>query len=294
VQRVKELHKAGNYLTKKQMEIICPELADSEDESIRKSLIGLVEQFMADERKEKTLAYLEKQKEQKPTPKRIFPKFAVGDTVCRPMWSDHTIREIYVGYGDSTYICVNDEGMESHIPFSKQDEWKKKEQKPDELDGKALLHVSNKYYDIGFRDGVASVKPAEWSEEDRKMLHEVVGYVTGTGCSSGITKEERSKWLWSLPKRLNLQPKNEWNEEDEHRRTDAIYFLESAKTHYADISEIDKTIAWFKSLRPQPHWKPSEEQMEALKDEIGYCYACGMHNKGRELQSLYDNLYKLI
>lgn len=35
------------------------------------------------------------------------------------------------------------------------------EQKPDEIDGKALLHVSNKSYDIGFRDGVASVKPAD-------------------------------------------------------------------------------------------------------------------------------------
>lgn len=44
----------------------------------------------------------------------------------------------------------------------------------------------------------------------------------------------------------------EWSEEDEHRRNDAIYFLETAKKHYADTSEIELTIAWLKSLHPQP------------------------------------------
>lgn len=39
VQRVKELHEAGNALTKKQMEIVLPELAESEDERIRTRLL---------------------------------------------------------------------------------------------------------------------------------------------------------------------------------------------------------------------------------------------------------------
>lgn len=71
-------------------------------------------------------------KEQKPalTPERIHPKFAVGDTVCRPMWSEHTIREIYVRCDDPVYVCVNEEGTESHISLSEQDEWERKEQKP--------------------------------------------------------------------------------------------------------------------------------------------------------------------
>ena len=74
------------------------------------------------------------QKGQKPdfiiAPKRIRPRFAVGDTVCRPMWSDHTIREIYIDCDNPVYICVNEEGTESHISFSEQDEWERKEQKP--------------------------------------------------------------------------------------------------------------------------------------------------------------------
>lgn len=76
------------------------------------------------------------QKEQKPVlaPERIRPKFAVGDTVCRSMWSDHTIREIYIRCNDPVYVCVNEEGTESHILMSEQDEWERKEQKPIDID----------------------------------------------------------------------------------------------------------------------------------------------------------------
>ena len=50
-------------------------------------------------------------------------------------------------------------------------------------------------------------KPAEWGEEDSRMLSDIVGYITGTGSSSGITKQERVNFLYGLPKRFNLQPK---------------------------------------------------------------------------------------
>ena len=53
----------------------------------------------------------------------------------------------------------------------------------------------------------------------------------------------------------------EWSEEDKHRCNDAIYFLETAKKHYADTSEIELTIDWLKSLRPQP----KRRQSPALK-----------------------------
>lgn len=56
------------------------------------------------------------------------------------------------------------------------------------------------------------------------------------------------------------EQKPEWNEEDEHRYGDAIYFLETAKKHYADTSEIELTIEWLKSLRPQPKQDWIKEQ----------------------------------
>lgn len=48
------------------------------------------------------------------------PKFKVGDTLVRQGYAPHTIRSIWENH---TYICVNDEGDESHILVSEQDEW---------------------------------------------------------------------------------------------------------------------------------------------------------------------------
>lgn len=112
-------------------------------------------------------------KEQKPalTPERIRPKFAVGDTVCRPMYCDHTIREIYVRCNDPVYVCMNDEGLESHISLSEQDEWEIKEQ-----------------------------KPVEWSKEDEKMLKDFLHKVEV--CDLLTNKEN----VWIVKKLKSLQP----------------------------------------------------------------------------------------
>lgn len=83
----------------------------------------------------------------------------------------------------------------------------------------------------------------------------------------------------------------EESEEDEHRRKDAIYFLESAKRHYADTSEIEKSIDWLESLRSrlksEDNWKPSEMQLEALNNAR---LSGGSHYL---LDSLYNDLKKL-
>ena len=72
VRRARELHESGNELTKKQMEIVCPQLAESEDERIMQcievALTDVDEQRFKDfgTTLKECLAYLEKQKEQKP------------------------------------------------------------------------------------------------------------------------------------------------------------------------------------------------------------------------------------
>jgi hypothetical protein len=258
VQRVKELHEAGNDLTKKQMEIICPALAESEDERIRKELVAFFKEmrdtwreiYWHDLEVDGIIAYLEKQKEslhipesckenadsfteaskdvivaiekyldwltgypdyapkgkysiqemlhclyviekQKENPKSSdsIPSDCVSDAKFENRWHEvadslpdngrevlakdkfgNTLLARYDGegwdvsvYDDEDYRCHNGISKWREIPSEKQNE-----QKPDELDGKALLHVSNKSYDIGFRDGVESVKPAEWSAEHIK------------------------------------------------------------------------------------------------------------------------------
>jgi hypothetical protein len=92
----------------------------------------------------------------------------------------------------------------------------------------------------------------EWSEEDERMLSRCIKSVK---CSKQFADSETYKaakdvemnWL----KSLKLKPKQEWSEEDKHRCEDAIYFLETAKKHYASTSEIELTIEWLKSLQPQ-------------------------------------------
>lgn len=60
VQRARELHKGGNALTKQQMEIVYPELAESEDKRVNEE----IRNFLIDmECKREWIAYLEKRKE---------------------------------------------------------------------------------------------------------------------------------------------------------------------------------------------------------------------------------------
>lgn len=40
-----------------------------------------------------------------------------------------------------------------------------------------------------------------------------------------------------------------WSDEDEHRVEDTIYFLDTAKKHYACTIELDACIDWLKSLK---------------------------------------------
>lgn len=115
----------------------------------------------------------------------------------------------------------------------------------------------------------------EWSEEDEKTWKELIeevkdqlNYVPAPDCRDEEDEKalkQLNKWLTWL-KSLKPQSNQEWSEEDEHRINDTIYFLETAKKHYASTMELDACIDWLKSLRPQKQWKPSEEQLRELEN----------------------------
>ena len=133
--------------------------------------------------------------------------------------------------------------------------------------------------------------PTIMTKEDEKMRQDLIAYFVGGDVihNPGLKFYEAAEWL----KSLHPHPKQEWSEEDEHRMTDAIYFLESAMKHYADTSEIEKTIAWLKSLRPS--WKPSEElkdlpKWKKTKPERGKAFGAGpwygsgiIHDNGKHV-----------
>lgn len=115
----------------------------------------------------------------------------------------------------------------------------------------------------------------EWSEKDDKTIHlacEFIRHHSGKNDSiGGVDCSELINRLKSLP--FRPQSKQEWSEEDKLTVDSAIFWLKrrllSEKT--VDIStdscplSMRKTIERLNSLRPHTHWKPSEEQMEALE-----------------------------
>jgi len=122
-------------------------------------------------------------------------------------------------------------------------------------------------------------QPLEWSEEDVKRIKQLIydteairaGYERkkeqlGECFNESLIKDcdEQVAWLKSLKDRGNFPKSNtnspsEWSEEDKHRCKDAIYFLETAKKHYASTSEIELTIEWLKSLQPQARQEQKEQ-----------------------------------
>lgn len=208
------------------LQTLIPELAESEDERIRKDIMEAVENWHPYERVEEIRAYLEKQKERQDNPNAHEGSWSGFNTISS-QGKDTNIETIAQQYVENTKVC-NDiptwDLIHTAVIFGYQQSEKQKEQ-----------------------------KPAEWSEEDEKIAYTIlnllcsqVTYVTGQGTTSGK----------QFPTYAN---ERDWFE----RR--------------------------FKSLRPQPHWKPSEEQMDAL-------LWCTAHLGGadrRVLAELYEHLKKL-
>ena len=100
------------------------------------------------------------------------------------------------------------------------------------------------------------VNNTAWCEEDEKIYQSIMDDTV----QENQLNDKQTNWLRDIKYRYFQQPNQEWSEEDEHRIKDTIYFLETAKKHYASTVELDACINWLKSLKPQSEWKPSDEQ----------------------------------
>ena len=114
-------------------------------------------------------------------------------------------------------------------------------------------------YDCGYQCCLNS-HGTEWLEKQKESLH--IPEMCKENADS-FTSEQKE------------QKPAEWSEEDEKMKERLITRLnwityntrtDGTSPNITFFDEID----WLKSLRPQPHWKPSEEQMEALDKIIGY------------------------
>ena len=144
-----------------------------------------------------------------------------------------------------------------------------KEQKP-------ALRITKGFYEPdGPQFDIVEQQPAEWSEEDERNLSTIVGLINVHYRDYDIVRDEYPinahnliDWLNSLPERFSLRPKQEWSEEDEEMLDAMVDIV--ANSLYEPLCPRDKMLCWLKSLRPQPHWKPSEKEIEALSWAINY------------------------
>jgi len=284
-----------NKKIKEAFEVFAPELRENEDERIRKKLIDYMKEFVPFDDTGEVVAWLEKQKEQKPT--LVVPKFHVGDKVISTKNEHLTYEILEVGHinelGNPDYqVEIFDDGKRGvngkfpnespnikYIECQKMDEW-----------GKLL----------------SEQKPAEWSEEDEQMMEDICSHLMAY-------PDTRARWQTFL-KSLRPQPKREWSEDDNNGlvclRSLALNFMHYLNANRpkgkmclsnGECADIEKAFIehdWGKIIRYankyKPHWKPSEEQIETLgqwlKDkqfdgDSRYVYPI--------FESLYEQLKKL-
>jgi len=348
-------------------EYIFPEIADGEDERIRKIIVKHFREYKGDSwitlQIPSILAYLEKQKEYELTEedKKIIPEALV--MLCNDI-INHRVH---------TPIKTDEEGARkikaflktfNRQPYKTKEEWEKqKEQKLAEVDVKALLtadrlasaemtgrlkerseilenpekyglkksaewseedkgnlldvkciidevwhnqHVREEidhsgeeleslwhWLDTIWQRVEYPYQKVEWSEEDKVMLDNIIWGVHMKSIKPLDEMDDRSKYekyedfLKALPERFNLQPKQEWSDDDERMRNQLIYDVEhhkkddlisakqnkATKALYNGIEKCyDEKIAWLKSLPKRFNLEPKQEWSE--KDEKTINDAC--------------------
>lgn len=206
---------------------------------------------------------------------------------------------------------MNDRGT---MPSAKMcQEWiayleKQKEQKPAESDaikGGDFISDGKRVFLV-----LANVKERNLGETGSTFCEGHILGVDGVVYCDGdnfkkfkrATSDERAKFIHDLKVGVELKEQlAEWSDKDESYLQTVINEMEANKKEAWEYEhkKYDTIILWLKSLRPQPHWKPSEEQMRCLLDCVSK--AKEIHNASvdgydayRILVSLYDELHKLL
>lgn len=329
--------KSWDFLIGKEIEAVrtlIPELRESEDERIRKEIIDFIQwaedrgmtrhDYHQEKRPAVWIAYLEKQKEQKPVDydhemwKNCEANFEGGKKEVidhpekyglhkeqKPTISDEAIREGIVHFGITQYQIDN--WLKKHINIVEQ-----KEQKPADKEQDSIAFLEQHGYTIVPPHAPVSIVPSskaivtEWSEEEKQKLNRIyviLGQAADTHAFSTTCRligDKEAVELQDFIRSIAKPQTQEWSDEDERM----VRFYEADyNNQIGDMSMkyvIDMRLQFknwlvnrLKSLRPQPHWKPSEEQMRALIGII--CFGKISHvGQEEELIALKNQLLKLM
>lgn len=267
---------------------IFPELRESEDERIRKAIVGLIEELQRSDKNfagvelADMLSYLEKQKEQKPrweinNPHTTKWTKEMIDEKFEELVKEYHKQKPVVTHGETYHVDTlgTQQVIAGKMP-QKPAEWSKEDKAIIScivccLDGQFVTEAARKqcleWFNQHRRDFLNQSKQ-EWSEEDENKIESIKGLIT----MGKFVDTNTIKTIWKLLDSLRPQPKVEWSEEDEEMLNSCICSIEESKENRYAYKETDgdtsydHEIAWLKSLRPQ--WKPSEQEKGALQTAI--------------------------
>lgn len=233
---------------------LIPELAESEDERVRKALIDGIRQIRCKNSvtQEQMLAWLEKQKPAK--------------------WSeDYREEDIQTRFAFYTY-----------------------------KDDPSVLYLSNVFVEETSRNhgfGTRILKAAEKAAEAIGAITICLKVKQDSPANAWYRKrgygyvafEDGYDWLEKNLEYLKPAKSAEWSEEDLRHKSWILECLADGERKVPQYAEdFRAAYKWLKSLRSQPHWKPSEEQMEALENSTALT-----EKQGEALYSLVQDLKKL-
>ena len=255
------------------LEDIFPELKESEDERIRKELLEEIEFIIPHDdetdseglilpsyhaRIDRYKSYLEKQKEQKPL-------MCDGEIEDRKRDIVAAIRKYYpADYAE--YLTSFLKGLSP-------------EDNSDDEYGQEMLGIA---YKLMYEHIPENLRTQEFWDS-LKFMREYTGKAAiihpyeqqpakqlgGTFTSYDMAKTftEGQNYVIAHPEKFGLCKPAEWSGDDEKMLRTII--SDGVRGVGLDNSQVD----WLKSLRPQPHWKPSEEQMDILDKVYHYLWA---------------------
>lgn len=225
-----------------------PQLKESEDEKIRKSLIHLVEKSheqggyaLHKDEADNMLAWLEKHKP-------VMEEINGEDYGIDSLWHAQRILEKTLGEVEG---YQTDDGI---------------------LDHKAAITAVKK---------LREQKPI-WTENDIKRIFRIKLFLQKDMMAhknSGVDiadLQDCEDWLMKLyekgknkPKSTNIEQKPaKWSEEDEKEIKHCIDFFNHPDLMKATPTIVENCKNWLKSLRLQKKWKPTEEQTDELWNVI--------------------------
>lgn len=327
---IKEI-KSWDFLDGKEIEAIhtlIPELIESEDEKTRKEILNYVlykADGVSEEDEHRWVTWLEKQKEpENVSASTMIPScWEVEQEEQKPAWSKED--EVYLQDAlwcvkqaakvakdeNDMGTCWSAERFLKSLRLQSKREWSEE----DEAFLKVAIAICNRYSHKDIADwlkslslnlkkkneDVAKLCSHEWNEEDQKTLDCIINVLDRLGfeeyCKSSRDQDVEEERLYHKEiqclkklKSLRPQPKAELTLLDKNIIEAAVAFVEQ-NNHFSYWGGIDKHTV-IKALRSlKPHWKPTEDQMKALKN---ISYGSYQNGDGPILRELYEQLEKLM